>query len=216
MIILYITEMIGIIAFAVSGAITGIKNKFDLFGVLILGSATALGGGLIRDVLLGYFPPRMFQNYWYLSVASIVSTIVFLFFIFSNKKSKTQKYVKNPLVSKITQQVFTISDALGLAAFTVIGCGYAIESGFDDNAFFVIFLGTLTGVGGGVLRDLLSVNVPIIFTKQIYATASIAGGIIYYFVYNLNNHTASIIAGGVIILIIRYLAAYFNWNLPKA
>ena len=103
MIILFITEMIGITAAAASGAFIGIKNRFDLFGVLVLGAVSALGGGLIRDVLLGHLPPRMFQNYWYLSVATIVSAIVFLFFTLSNKINKTQKEDKNLSVSIITQ-----------------------------------------------------------------------------------------------------------------
>ena len=215
-IILFIPEMIGIAAFAVSGAVTGIRKKFDLFGILALGAITALGGGVTRDILLGHLPPRMFHNYRYLTLTAIVSAIVFLSYKLNTRKREGQGILNKALVSKTTLALINIFDAIGLATFTITGCGYAIEAGFGNNFFLVVFLGTMTGVGGGVLRDILSASVPLIFRKEVYATASIAGGIAYFLLYNSISQTYAVIIGASIILIIRFTAIFFRWGLPKA
>ncbi len=202
-------ELVGTVSFAVSGATVAIAKKTDLFGVVFLGSITALGGGITRDILLGHFPPRAFTNALYVSVAAISSVAVFVLVrVFKDK------YVVHEQVFEHINNVF---DALGLGIFTVTGINAALSSSTQSNAFFAIFLGVTTGVGGGVLRDLLSGSVPSVLKKHIYALASIAGGCVYYIL--VASGVYQTIAAAVCVLIvfvIRILATVFKWNLPKA
>ena len=207
--IFLILEIIGTVSFAISGATVAISKKTDLFGVVFLGSITALGGGITRDVLLGHFPPRAFTNALYVSVAAVTSIIVFVL-----ARIFKEKYTMRERVFESVNNVF---DALGLGVFTVTGINAALSSGNENNAFFAIFLGVTTGIGGGILRDLLSASVPSVLKKHIYALASIAGGIIYYFlVTNSVNKPLSVVVCVLTIFVIRILATIFKWNLPKA
>lgn len=202
-------EIIGTVSFAVSGATVAISKKTDLFGVVFLGSITALGGGITRDVLLGHFPPRAFVNALYVVVAAITSVIVFLLAIIFKEKYTMRE--------RVFENVNNVFDALGLGVFTVTGINAALSSGTEHSAFFAIFLGVTTGIGGGILRDLLSASVPSVLKKHIYALASITGGIIYYFlVINGINKPLCVVVCVVTIFIIRILATVFKWNLPKA
>ena len=202
-------EIIGTVSFAVSGATVAISKKTDLFGVVFLGAITALGGGITRDVLLGHFPPRAFTNALYVSVASVSAIIVFILArIFKEKYTMRER---------IFESVNNVFDALGLGVFTVTGINAALSSNAHGNAFFAIFLGVTTGIGGGILRDLLSASVPSVLKKHIYALASIIGGIIYYFlVINGVNKPLCVVVCVLCIFIIRILATVFKWNLPKA
>ncbi len=208
--IIFLTlEIVGTVSFAVSGATVAISKKTDLFGVVFLGSITALGGGITRDILLGHFPPRAFVNALYVSVAAVSSIIVFVLArIFKEKYTMRER---------VFESVNNIFDALGLGVFTVTGINAALSSNIESNAFFAIFLGVTTGIGGGILRDLLSASVPSVLKKHIYALASITGGCIYYFlVTNGVNKPISVIVCVVCIFVIRILATVFKWNLPKA
>ncbi len=201
-------ELIGTAAFAVSGSMVAISRKTDLFGVLFLGGITALGGGVIRDILLGSFPPHAFTNYLFLIVAEVASLLVFLLaYILKNQYFERQRLIET---------VNNIFDALGLGMFTVTGIKAALAASDGKNAFFVIFLGVTTGIGGGILRDLLSQHMPLVLQKHIYAVASLAGGIVYYimFINNLNSVISAVI-GVMIVFVIRILATVFRWNLPK-
>lgn len=205
-----VLELIGTCAFAISGAVLGITKRFDIFGVIFSGIITALGGGTIRDILLGNLPPAMFRNYIYLIFA--VSTCVLTFIIASILKSK---FSENLLIIDKVNNVF---DAVGLGVFTIVGMNVAINSGYGDNAFFVIFLGMTTGCGGGILRDVIVSDVPFVLRKRVYAVASIAGGILYY-VLNITlgvNEIISTISGILLIFTLRLLASVFKWDLPKA
>ncbi len=207
--IIFLTlEIVGTVSFAVSGATVAISKKADLFGVVFLGSITALGGGITRDILLGHFPPRAFVNALYVSVAAVSAIIVFVL-----ARIFKEKYTMRERVFESVNNVF---DALGLGVFTVTGINAALSSDTQSNAFFAIFLGVTTGIGGGILRDLLSASVPSVLKKHIYALASIAGGCAYYLlVTNGVYQTFSAVICVAIVFIIRILATVFKWNLPK-
>ena len=145
--IFYALELIGVFAFAVTGSITAIKRDLDVFGVTIMGITTALGGGVIRDILIGSLPPSMFYSYEYVLLAALTSLGIF-----------TVAYVakeKFSLNLELINFINNIFDAIGLGVFSVLGVSIAMGAGHSDNAFLCIFLGTLTGVGGGVLRDIM-------------------------------------------------------------
>lgn len=204
-ILLTVLEIIGTIAFAVSGALTGIKKGMDLFGVAILGVVTAVGGGMIRDVLLGITPPAMLTHPMYTFIAAGVSVLAFA--LCSNRAL--------PAHQRLLDLLLFQTDSLGLGCFTVYGVSVA-RGASDGGLFLVVFLGVITGVGGGLLRDVFAGNTPYIFTKHIYACASIAGGLACALLWNLTGSAAAMICGMTITVLIRCLASHFRWNLPRA
>lgn len=194
----FILEIIGTIAFSISGALTAIRKKMDIFGVVILGMTTAVAGGIIRDLILGITPPTAFVEPVYALVAIFVAAIIFI-----------------PVIRKALnklENVLLVMDSIGLAIFTVIGVRAGI--GFN-NLFLSVFVGTVTGVGGGVLRDLFAGNRPYIFVKHFYACASIIGSIICALLWSTSELIA-MISGIASIFILRILAAIFKWSLPRA
>ena len=208
--VILVLEIIGTCAFAISGAVIGITKRFDIFGVIFSAVITSLGGGTIRDILLGNLPPAMFKNYIYLIFA--VGTAVLTFIIASILKNKFSENIV------IIDKINNIFDAAGLGVFTVVGMNVAMSAGFSDNFFFVVFLGMTTGCGGGILRDVIVSDVPFVLTKRIYAVASITGGIVYYLMH-ITFHTGEIISavsGIIVIFALRLLASVFKWDLPKA
>ena len=206
--IYFIVEILGTIAFATSGAMVAINKKVDIFGVLVLSAITALGGGCIRDVLIGSLPPRMFSDYRYVIAATVVALFVFIVaYIFRDLYEKGQKTVDS---------VNNYKDAIGLGIFTVTGVQVAIESGYKSNAILAICLGVITGIGGGVLRDVMLGEIPFVLKKRIYALASIAGGVTYYSLsFTSLGRTKSIIIAVAMTFVIRLLATIFKLNLPK-
>lgn len=204
---LYLTfEIIGTIAFSISGAILGVKKKMDILGVIILGLTTAVGGGIIRDLLLGITPPNTFRSPIYLSIATITAIIVFI--------PKIQHIVGK--TKKIYDLFFLWMDAIGLGIFTVIGIKVAFGSPNDTTMFLNVFVGVITGVGGGVMRDIMAGVAPYIFVKHFYASASIIGGIITALTWNHIGETLSMALGTAVIVVLRLLAAKFRWSLPKS
>lgn len=206
--IYFIVEIIGTVAFATSGAMVAINKRVDIFGVLVLSSITALGGGAIRDLLIGALPPRMFSDYRYVMVAVIVSTFVFIIaYIFRERYQQKAKAVDS---------VNNIFDAIGLGLFTVTGVQVAIESGFKLNGILAVCLGVITGIGGGVLRDVMLREIPFVLKKRIYALASIAGGTVYYNLYLAGiERTRAIVIAVLVTFVIRVLATIFKLDLPK-
>ena len=150
----FLIEAIGTIAFASSGAMTAIRKRLDLLGVIILGETTAVGGGMLRDILLGRVPPSLFINPIYVIMAFVTVLVLFLIIRF-NQHILTGPYIV------IYERIMNIFDAVGLAAFTVTGIDTAMMAGYGDYRFLSIFLGVLTGVGGGVLRDIMADRRPI-------------------------------------------------------
>ena len=205
-ILILILELIGSVAFSVSGAMTGIKKKMDVFGVMILGLVTAVGGGVIRDLVLGITPPATFQNPIYATTALITATIVFLPFI--------QKLLHR--YHKAYDLLLFAMDTLGLGVFTVIGVRAAFDLSGDYGLFLMTFVGVITGVGGGVIRDVLAGNTPYIFVKHIYACASLAGALVTTLLWRVLPSLWAMALGLVLIVVIRILSAHFRWSLPKA
>ena len=196
--VFYVMELIGTIAFAMSGAFVAIEQKMDIFGVIILGITTSIGGGIIRDLLLGIVPPLGLVNPIYSVIAIIVSIIVFI--------PKIRKHIN------LDSKFFVFIDAIGLGVFTVSGCIKALPF---DNILFQLFLGVLTGVGGGVLRDVFATQKPMIFVRHFYALASLIGALVFMVLQN-QSQVIAMIAGVVTIAVLRMLAATFKWHLPKA
>ncbi len=193
-------ELVGAAAFAISGAMVAIKCKMDIFGVCVLGLVTAVGGGATRDIILGNTPPAMFSDPIYAIVALGISLIVFI------------PHVRRFIMKMKNLMNFT--DAVGLGIFTVSGTFSALQT-VNANIFLAVFVGVITGVGGGLIRDTLAKQIPYIFTKHVYALAAIMGALLFCILYEyLDGHMAMLIAAAFIV-IIRMLAAIFRWNLPK-
>jgi len=207
-IIMNVMEIIGTIAFSISGTLVAISCGLDLFGVVFLGIITAVGGGIVRDVLMGVYPPAIFSDVHILLIGGLTSVIVFAIAYINNKKFK--------LMCEKIEPVNNVFDAIGLSVFTVMGTEAACLSGFSDKACFVIIMGMLTGVGGGLFRDVLVSKPPYILTKHIYALASLFGSLTYYAIriYGNNSILASIVCI-LLVMAIRMLATKYEWKLPK-
>ncbi|HIS45315.1 MAG TPA: TRIC cation channel family protein [Candidatus Scatomorpha merdigallinarum] len=204
--VLFVLEIVGTLAFAVSGAFVGVRRDMDVFGVIILGLTTAVGGGVIRDLILGLTPPRTFQHPIYAMIAIAASVAVFLI----ARRGFTEKTTGPYSV------VMLIMDSLGLGAFTVSAIGTALEQGVEYNAFLLVFTGVVTGVGGGVLRDVMAGQTPYIFLKHVYASASLLGAVLCVIMMPLTGDAWAIALGMTATVVIRLLSAYFRWNLPHA
>ncbi len=205
--LLFIFEIIGTVSFAISGAALGIKKKMDIFGVTTLGIITAVGGGVIRDLILGRTPPATFENPIYALVAMAVSLITFLPFV---RKLVADKAIKAYNIFML------ITDSVGLGIFTVIGIKAANSLSLGHNIFLAIFVGVVTGCGGGVLRDIIADEKPYIFVKHFYATASIIGAIACSVLWSVVGEITAMLIGAGVVILLRLLAAHFRWSLPKA
>lgn len=206
--IIYIFEMIGTVAFASSGALVGIRKNMDIFGVNVLGITTAVGGGCIRDIILGITPPKMFQNFSYVGASILISCILFTIF-YLNQELLSSRFLET------YERVMISLDAIGLGVFTVMGIRTAIEASFENNIFLLIFVGAVTGIGGGMLRDVMAGMTPFVFVKHVYAIASILGAVCYIILRLYIRDTISLFLGAAVVIIIRLLAAHFRWNLPR-
>ena len=192
-----IIDILGTFSFAAAGAFAAMEKKLDPFGVLIIAFVTAIGGGTIRDVLIGNFPVSWLSNstaIWVILAAAVVT----MFF---------GSYLK-----KLDKMLF-LFDALGLGLFTMIG----IEKGISYHLSpgICVALGTITGCFGGVLRDVLLNNVPLIFHKEIYALASIIGGTLFFLMPAAVDDSIAYILSILVVFMTRVLAVQFNWSLPK-
>ena len=204
---IFVLEIIGTIAFASSGAMVAIEKKMDIFGVNILGATTAVGGGMMRDIILGVTPPTAFSKPVYILFSILTSTLLFAI-MYTNPEIMDSK-IKNQFYDKI----MLICDTAGLGIFTVVGIQTASRIIPYDNAFFFIFIGVLTGVGGGVLRDIMAGETPYILVREIYASAAIAGGIVCVVCRESMGEAAGVILGLAVTVVIRTLAALCHWNL---
>ena len=201
-----VIEIIGTVAFSVSGAMIAIKKNMDVFGVMILGLTTAVGGGIIRDLILGLTPPMAFRNPVYALVALATAALVF--------PVKVRRLFQR--FEYFYEHTLMIMDTVGLAIFTVVGVRGAVVRSMDESYFLLLFVGVITGVGGGVLRDVLAGYLPYIFVKHIYACASLAGCVVCVLLWNVAGEAAAMIAGAAVVLVIRFLSAHYRWSLPRA
>ena len=206
---IFILELIGTVAFASSGAMIAIEKKMDIFGVNVLGATTAVGGGIMRDIILGLTPPGAFSHPVYVLVAALTSTILFV--IAYAKPTAFESRVKTDYYDKL----MFWCDTAGLGIFTVVGIQAAVRAVGGENVFFFVFIGTLTGEGGGVLRDIMAGETPYILVKHIYACAAIAGGIVCVVGRTAFGEAYGTILGLAATVLLRFLAAHFRWNLMR-
>lgn len=202
----FLTELIGTVAFSVSGATIAIERGLDLFGVAFLGAATAIGGGVIRDMLLGQVPPRAFQNTIYLTVALGTALAVFCLFWWRQRRSGRPH--------SIGPAALNLCDAAGLGLFTVVGVQSGLDAGFGARMAYCVFLGLTTGVGGGMLRDILSHATPAVLRKHIYAVASLCGAVCYYLMQR-RDRPGAILFSVLLVMVLRVLASHYRWTLPR-
>jgi uncharacterized membrane protein YeiH len=196
---------IGTIAFAISGSFKAFRHELDLLGVLVLGFVTALGGGLMRDALL-HTTPAAFLDLGPATYALIGCLIA----IAMNAAFKGIV----PHIARLEGKLFLAFDAVGLAAFTVLGAQLAAGAGL--NVFGIVLLAAITGVGGGLLRDVLVMEVPLVLKADFYATATIIGGILFTALYGAGWPLSFITAATfAVTLVLRLLAVWLGWQLPR-
>ncbi|MBC8531438.1 trimeric intracellular cation channel family protein [Gehongia tenuis] len=200
--LIFDAEIVGSIAFAVSGAIVAMERRLDFFGIIILAVITTVGGGIVRDLLLGNIPPVAFTDPVYLFVAIGTALAVVLL-----HKRTADKRVARILAS------MRYFDAIGLGIFTAVGLVTAIQLR-PGEPYLAVSVAVMTGVGGGVLRDILANRVPLILRREIYAVASIVGAVIGYFAYRISRDFA-ILTCVVIVVAIRLYAIHKDIHLPN-
>ena len=206
--ILFIMNFIGIAAFSVSGALIAISSHLDLFGVLFIGCITSFGGGIVRDICLGSFPPRIFFKAEEVLLSIAVSLTVFMISYINAKHFKA--------LSEKIDRINNWFDAVGLAVFSITGTEIAFDMGYDGSFLLSVVMGMITGVGGGIIRDVLTLKEPYVLHKRIYAMASISGCVLYFILESCFN--AKLISSFIsmsLIIAIRLLATKFRWKLPK-
>lgn len=191
-------EIIGTIAFAMSGALTAIEKELDYYGITFFAIITSVGGGIVRDIVINKSLPASLANPIYILISVFSAACVIIF------------YKKIIQLSKI----LLIFDAIGLSAFTAIGAEVAIRNNFEQP-FVVITLALLTGTGGGLLRDVFAKEIPFIFRKEIYAVASIIGAILFLILYKVVGNEVSSYACFAITLLIRLISVKKNIHLKK-
>lgn len=191
-------DILGIIAFSISGVLVALNKRMDAFGVLIIAFVTAVGGGTLRDLLIGFTPVSWMQDITFTMVI-LGSTIVAILF------KKYLDYLRKSLF---------LFDTIGIGLYTVIGVEKGINAGL--HPIICIALGTITACFGGVLRDILCNEIPVIFRKEIYATACIIGGVLYFVLRKAGVSTDFIfMASGLTVMLIRICAVKFKISLPK-
>jgi uncharacterized membrane protein YeiH len=193
----HLLDIIGTIAFALSGALTAMSKKLDLFGVFIIAFVTAVGGGTLRDVMIGRTPVGWMLDLEYVYVIALAFGLALLF----RKKFE-----------RLRTSLF-LFDTIGLGVFTLIGLEKGINTGL--HPIVCIALGTMTACFGGVIRDILCAEIPVIFRREIYATICILGGVVFFILkkYNLDNDLLYLITT-LVIISFRLMAVKFKWYLP--
>ncbi len=186
-------------AFAVTGAFKAIEHKADIVGIIILGTITGVAGGTIRDVVLGHFPPHSISDPSYVLITVVTSITIFFLY------PKMQKH----------WNLFLKFDAIGLGVFTAIGSALAYQI-FGMNFLAMALAGMVTAVGGGILRDMFVNEIPMVFVKELYASASFLGVVVFYVVIlsTLRIEVATM-CSIIVTTVLRLVAMKYNWNLPK-
>jgi uncharacterized membrane protein YeiH len=196
---LLVIDLVGTFVFALAGATAAVRQKLDLFGVLVLSFATASAGGILRDLLIGAVPPASIQDWRYLAAAMLAGLVTFVW---------------HPWIERLWNPV-RVFDAAGLGLFAVAGTQKALAFGL--NPAMAALLGMLTGIGGGVMRDLLLSRVPVVFQSDIYALAALAGAVVVVVGHWLQwPAVPTAVAGAVLCFGLRILAMWFRWHLPSA
>jgi uncharacterized membrane protein YeiH len=196
---LKVLDLVGTFVFAISGAVSGVKHRIDLFGVLVLSFVAATAGGIMRDVLIGAIPPAAVQDWRYITLSLVAGLVTFFWYSLIAK-------MKSPV------QIF---DALGLGLFAIAGAGKAIAFHLGPGA--AVLMGVLTAIGGGMVRDVLVSEVPVVFTAELYAVAALAGAAVVV-VGNIFFPSSVPVAaiGGIVCVGLRLMAIRNRWKLPVA
>jgi uncharacterized membrane protein YeiH len=196
--VIYVIDILGTFAFAVSGALVALDKKFDIFGVIIIAFITAVGGGMLRDILINAHPINWIGDLNYLY--TIFSAVIFTFLF----KSK---------IAYLSKTLF-LFDTIGISVFTLLGLQKGLS--YDLHPLVALIMGMISAVFGGVLRDVLTAKVPLIFEKEIYASACLAGGIIYLILnYFRVEENINFIISAAVVVIIRAIVVRFHIELPK-
>lgn len=200
-------ECLGIVAFAISGAMVAIRKGMDLFGVLVLGLSTSVGGGMLRDIVLGITPPQMLRDPLFALIALGTSGLFFAVLYFYRREP-------SPRTKNLYKLMLLYTDAVGLGIFTASGVDTAMKAYPEGSAFLMLFVALLTGTGGGILRDIMAGEMPSVLVRHIYAVAALVGAVIYLWLrQGLNEVSATVISTSVVVAI-RGLASHFKWNFP--
>jgi uncharacterized membrane protein YeiH len=199
-IVIQILDLFGTMAFAVTGAFKAIEHKSDIVGIIILSTITGVAGGVIRDITFGKLPPTAVVNTLYITIT--VSTAIVIFFLYPSLKKHSDLFLK--------------FDAIGLGVFTIIGSIFAYNM-FGLNFLAMSVSGVLTAIGGGILRDVFVNEIPMVFVKEFYASASFLGVVILFTLLSINtNLSLAAIIAMIMTTSIRLIAVKFQWNLPRA
>ena len=202
-----IIEIIGVVSFAVTGAIEAINKETDLFGVVFLAITTTFGGGIIRDVMLNKVPD-FFTSYLLLIVCVLSSLAVFAMAVIFKSR-----FVENEALIERINNVF---DAMGIGVFAVSGTKITMELGYD-SFFIAVIMGMLTCVGGSMIRAFCLREIPFILKKRVYALAALSGSVCYWVMMKFNlNEIAAMLISAILVFSVRMLATVFKWNFPKA
>ncbi|MGM9636965.1 MAG: trimeric intracellular cation channel family protein, partial [Eubacteriales bacterium] len=207
--VIFIVECLGAVAFALSGTLVAIEKKADAVGAFVLSLTTAFGGGVIRDVILGITPPALLtdrKTQIQALIAVLISMICYQLAFFRSTAGFLNRH-KNDFR-------LNLLDAIGLGVFCVVGVDVAIEQGHGDNIPLLVFMGCITGVGGGILRDIFGNSIPMVFRKHIYMLPAILGSLIYVFTRRTLLRIPAMLISIVFIIAVRVLASHFRWNLP--
>jgi uncharacterized membrane protein YeiH len=192
-------DLIGTFAFALSGATLGVRKHFDLFGVLVISFAAAVSGGIARDLLIGATPPVALANWNYLAVSCVAGLLGFY-------RGHVVERMRNPV---------QLLDAIGLGLFAVTGATKALHAGLGPVG--ATLLGMLTGIGGGIARDILAMRIPVVLQSDLYAVAALAGATVVVTGYWLQWPMEPLLVGGAaLVIFLRFMALRYGWRLPTA
>jgi uncharacterized membrane protein YeiH len=196
--LLLVLDLVGVAVFAASGALVGVRKRLDVFGVVVLALAAALGGGLLRDVVIGAKPPAAFRDWRYLAVPVVVGVLVFFGHALVDRFGGT----------------FRLFDAAGLGLFCVGGTAKAMAFGLGPLQAAV--LGTVTGVGGGVLRDVLVGEIPVVLQRELYAVPALLGSLVVALAIKTQHYGVPVaVAAAALVFAVRMLALHFDWHAPR-
>lgn len=213
--IIFFISTVGVISFAVSGSIAAMNKKTDPFGTVVIAVTTTFGGGIIRDFLIGKIFPSFFTD-WDCHLWTLLIVLTSFICMLVGKYNASAKR----MIHLSSGQILNVFDAVGLAIFCVVGIDSVVAfkpelgSVTYTNVFILTFMGTVTGVGGGILRDLFTGQIPMIFRKHIYALPTIVGSLGYVFLLKIISHLPAMLIAISFIAVIRILAAKYHWNLP--
>ncbi|MCP2168686.1 trimeric intracellular cation channel family protein [Goodfellowiella coeruleoviolacea] len=197
--LLFVVQLVGIVAFAASGALAAVRARLDVFGIVVLALTTALGGGIIRDVLLGVHPPETLRTWPYLLVATVTGLIAVWF---------------HPQLARLRWSVL-VADAVGLGLFVTAGTATALAH--ELPAYSACLVGMTAGIGGGAMRDILLRQIPLVLRREIYALAALAGAVVVVCGAELRLPEVPVtLVGSVLVVALRLLAIWRNWNAPTA